>query len=263
MLTDSISPRNPKQTQQSLPLGKRQKESRTYRRKRNVTFCSEVKVNSANYCTSDETWYDPAELEQIKDCTKVEAKRFRSLTSRAVSASATMSSLVLPYRNCGVYKKMKYLVKAQSIINDEYSDPSCSETKFHPQFRGLESRIFTERQRNKTIAMNAVLEYQRRAQLLVDAAKVENKSELEIRKMKRQFAERLSTICSQLSQWSKDEALAAAHFDAEGVYMIPKTQEDSSLPTMEKAASNKRKTICLEDERSQQIKRSRTTVECQ
>jgi hypothetical protein len=214
------------------------------RRKRRVTFSSEVTTrvapavietdeNSDNRHT--ESWYNLSELETIKRSIKEQAQKYHILSSKAVSSTATMSSLVLPFRNCGVYKKMKYLVKVQSMLNDDDDDSSksChSSSKFTPEFRGLENRIFAERQRNKAIATKTIMEYQRRAEMLVDQAIQEQRPETEITLMKEQFADRLSTICSQLSQWAKDEALAIARFDAEGVYGIPNGQHQGPLKAM-------------------------------
>ncbi len=171
--------------------------------------------------SSYDTWYSLSELDDIKESVKEEAKKYRILSSKAISSSPTQSSLVLPFRNCGVYKKMKYLVKVQQILNDDAARKNV------PEFRGLEGRIFVERQRNKTMAMTTVLEYQRRTQILIDEARKNNKSEADITTMKEQFATRLSTICSQLSQWAIDEALAAARYDAEGVFALPCNQPPS------------------------------------
>ena len=175
------------------------------------------------------TWYTREELETIRNTTKDEAKKYRTLSSKAVSSTAQMSSLVLPFKNCGVYKKMKVLVKIQAIINEGAGKDKRS--KDQPEFRGLEHRIMTERHRNKNIAMNTVMEYQRRTQPLIAEAVTEGASESQIATMKDQFAQRLSTICSQLSRWSKDEALAAANFDDKGVYSLsirPRHCEESS-----------------------------------
>lgn len=203
-------------------------------RKRRITFSAEVvsgiatnKINFRQSCNDANTksWYNLSELESIKRSIKEQAKKFRILSSKAVSSTATMSSLVLPFRNCGVYKKMKYLVKVQNILNDDNwnndgESPSNypSSDKFTPDFRGLENRIFVERQRNKAIAMKTIMEYQRRTQMLIEEAEKDNRSDSDIALMREQFATRLSEICSQLSQWAKDEALAVARFDEEGVY---------------------------------------------
>lgn len=221
------------------------KHKQTRCRKRKVSFCSKVIIvdhsfedpqstssieqnqNTDTDSHTYNTWYSLSELEDIKESVKEEAKKYRTLSSKAISSSPTQSSLVLPFRNCGVYKKMKYLVKVQEILDDD-SDPSSLKPKTHiPEFRGLEGRIFVERQRNKAMAMNTVMEYQRRTHILIDEARKNQRSESEIRSMKEQFAKRLSTICNQLSQWALDESLAAARYDAEGIFALPCTRAQS------------------------------------
>jgi hypothetical protein len=214
------------------------------RRKRRVRFSSDIitgpsteyenNISKNSNELNAESWYTSSELGTIKRSAKEQAQKYHILSSKAVSSTATMSSLVLPFRNCGVYKKMKYLVKVQSMLNDDDSDgDSCrSSKKKSPEFRGLENRIFVERQRNKTIATNTIMEYQRRAQILVDEAIENQRSKAEIVEMKEQFASRLSTICSQLSQWAKDDALAIARFDAEGVYGVPDNYNEDNENAM-------------------------------
>lgn len=267
-------------------------------KRRKVTFSTDVNVVDYAECTGDasdsvttfpqeqhlpsDTWYSPEELEEFKNSIKNQAKRYRVLSNKAVSSAATESSLVLPFHNCGMYKKMKYIVKVQNKLNKDPSNnhndssPKTS-TKPSPDFRGLEHRIFFERQRNKTIAMNTVLEFQRRCVLLIQEAKVNQRSDTEIHDMKQQFAKRLSTIYAQLSQWAKDEASAAAHYDACGVYSIPNNEcrkNENNANAMEKLAKNsKRKAPMVSDDdasssssasckdQPRQYKRTRMTVD--
>mmetsp|Transcript_13596 Transcript_13596/g.17168 ORF Transcript_13596/g.17168 Transcript_13596/m.17168 type:complete len:307 (-) Transcript_13596:92-1012(-) len=263
-------------------------------KKRKVSFCSQViivdsviedlqgiKSNQEIQSTDSgsyayDTWYSLSELEEMKETVKEEAKKYRVLSSKAISSSPTQSSLVLPFRNCGVYKKMKYLVKVQEILNDDSDSSSSTSTKNIPEFRGLEGRIFIERQRNKAMAMNTVMEYQRRTQILIDEARKNKKSESEIRLMKEQFATRLSTICSQLSQWSLDEALAAARYDAEGIFALPCSQSSNNENEMMKVArqtskssSSKRKlsplnsnnNLSIWEQHQRQIKQPRLSMD--
>ena len=180
---------------------------------------------------SDSTWYTRKELKTIRNTNKDEAKKYSTLLSSEghISSSQMSSSLVLPFKNCEVYKKMKVLVKIQAIINEGAG--KVKHSKDQHEFRGLEHQIMTERHRNKNMALNTVMKYQRRTQALIDDAVMKGTSESQIATMKDQFAKRLSTIYSQLSQWSKDAALAAAIFDDKGVYSLsvrPRHCEDSS-----------------------------------
>jgi hypothetical protein len=273
-------------------------------RRRSVTFSSKVSfssepeviagspIHSSKHFNEKydhdfhESWLNICELEQIKDSIKEQAKKYRILSSKAISSSARMSSLVFPFRNCGVYKKMKYLIKVQNILDED--ETLCGRSsngklskKFRPEFRGLENRIFVERQRNRSIAMNTILEFQRRTKSMIEEAERNNKSESEISLMRDQYATRLSTICSQLSQWSKDEALALARLDAEGVFGVPEKHcqdVDKGMSTLVrennrylgsiKESSSKRKRSSLSNsdipmwvgQQERQVKRSRTNT---
>jgi len=234
-------------TPKTLRLKKQQRSTtqsmKQIRRRRKVSFSSKVIIvenedhnsstvlqHSQNASSDNSTWYSLSELEDIKESVKEEAKKYRILSSKAVSSQPTQSSLVLPFRNCGVYKKMKYLVKVQQILDDDSSHSSSK--KNIPEFRGLEGRIFVERQRNKSMAMTTVMEYQRRTEILIDEARKNHKSESDIELMKQTFATRLSTICVQLSQWALDEALSAARYDAEGIFALPSKRSDDENEMM-------------------------------
>ncbi len=210
-----------------------------------------------------DSWYTPENLEEFKNNIKEQAKRYRALSNKAISSTATESSLVLPFHNCGLYKKMKYIVKVQNKLSKaaaEITKLSSKESSFRksfPEFRGLEHRIFFERQRNKTIATKAVLEFQRRCELMLEEARENQRTENEISDMKRQFAEQMSTMYSQLSQWAKDEALTAGNYDASGVYTVPSSSEDDKPNSMAKLArdtrtvlSRKRKARVVSDDDS-------------
>lgn len=222
-----------------------------------VADCSRETESSTTTCLEQQhipvpsdTWYSPEALDELKNNIKEQAKRYRLLSNKAVSSAATESSLVLPFRNCGLYKKMKYIVWVQKRISskDPLSNNNDSTGKTPPgksshecQFRGLEHRIFFERQRNKTIAMNTVLEFQKNCDLAIKEAEINQLSALEIQKMKDQHAQRLSTIYAQLSQWAKDEAIAAAHYDACGVYTIPSNSCSNEVANAMAELAKKRK----------------------
>ena len=253
-------------TDQQIKRNKRKRHLSRHRQNKRVTFCQDVTVGEAADCTNHDSdrsnsnvnsWYSLSELEDFKNRTKEQARKYRSLSTKAVSSSATMSSLVLPFRNCGVYKKMKYLVKVQSILNEKNKSSVQNQDNTKHEFRGLENRIFVEKQRNRTIAMNTVMEYQRRTQALIEDAAKNNTPEEHMTVMKRQFAERLATICRQLSQWSKDEALAAAHFDAEGTYSLP---SDGTDDFMAKVVEQVHRATSPESVDSQSSKRSRSMI---
>ena len=258
-------------------------------KRRRVTFSSDINVvdfsenksDSGSVSTSScpqqqyvhyDSWYSVEDLEEFKNNIKEQAKKYRVLSNKAVSSAATESSLVLPFRNCGLYKKMKYTVKVQNKLYKDYNiKHKINDSKTPPEFRGLEHRIFFERQRNKNIATNTVLEFQRRCDVLIEEARANQRSETEIHAMKQQFAKRLSTIYSQLSQWAKDEAAAAAHYDASGVYSIPPPSNGSSNNEMDRLARNvvKRKAQIVSDddsssssstsENDRQFKRAKTS----
>lgn len=212
-----------------------EEETKSHRNQCKVSFFPQVlvvreKAVEVDACTGNySSWHNRHEIKAFIANMGVEAKKYQILANKAVPGSAQMSTLVLPFRNCGVYKKMRYLVNIQSVVNEVYGDSPSDEADLQPELRGLEGTIFPERHRNKTIARNAVLEFQRRANALVDVARTVNRSEEEIVMMQRQFAEQLSSICTQLSEWSINESLAAANYDATGVYEIPGHQPEEDL----------------------------------
>lgn len=213
---------------------KRKAPFKTFARRRSISFCPTVVVvrEVIDECPEkSELWYNRSDLRNFKSMASEEAKIYRLLSSAAVGSSPQMSSLVLPYKDCGVHKKMNHLLKVQAVLDES------SESQIRPQFRGLEGAIFAERQRNKTIATNAVFEFQRRANVLVDEAHGDGASEEVINSMRSMYAEQLSNTCARLSQWSKDEALASAHLDAKGVYSIPVMLHPEAMETAERKAT--------------------------
>ncbi len=154
---------------------------------------------------------------------KVQSKIYRSAMNKSSPEASLMSSLVLPFQGCTVEKKMKLLT--MSCASTASSSP-------HSTFRGLESHIFLEKQRNRIIAMKTTLEYQRRAQELLKVAETQNHPD--IKRMKACFSDRLAIVCNQLSNWSTYEALAIANFDANGVYESPPKHVYSFLAGEEK-----------------------------
>lgn len=209
---------------------------KSYPRKRRVSYCPQVVLireiadDEGETCTKSNSWYSQSELKAFRTNAEDEAKKYRLLSTKAVPSSIHTSSLVLPFRNCGLYNKMKYLVQVQSIVNKYYVDLP-SEVKQLPEFRGIEGAIFPERQRNKTIARHAVLEFQRRANKLILEAQEVHRTNEEIAMMKQDFVHQLANLNRKLSEWSRNEALASANFDATGVYNIPKIQMEDNAAT--------------------------------
>ena len=185
------------------------------KKRRRVTFSSENNVReignrtnsitTGDYTTTasnttNECWYSPSELEAMRNDVKIQARIHRKFLNKDCFNAAQMSSLVMPFCNSGVENRMAALCKSSS------------------SFRGLEPRIFVEKQRNRIIATSTVLEYQRRTGEIIIAAKEECVADVDFEAMKKGFANRLGTICKQLSKWSTDEAQAIASYDANGIY---------------------------------------------
>jgi hypothetical protein len=189
------------------------------KKRKRVTFSTQTNVKEIGNCKSNgahpsndsnrtvhstklsERWYSPSELECMRNDVKIQAMIHRKFLNKdALFDPDEMSSLVKPFQNSGVEQKMTALCQSSST------------------FRGLESRIFSEKQRNRLIATSTVLEYQRRTVEILKTAKQERISDIDVKDMKRSFANRLGNICEHLSKWSLDEAHAIARYDANGVY---------------------------------------------
>ncbi len=194
-------------------------------RRRKVTFSEKVVTNMKRVTQHDrvKAWYSKQELEAMRKHVKVQSKIYRAAMNKSSPEASLMSSLVLPFQGCTVEKKMKLLT--MSCASTASSTP-------HSTFRGLESHIFLEKQRNRIIAMKTTLEYQRRAQELLKVAESQNHPD--INRMKACFSDRLAIVCNQLSNWSTYEALAIANFDASGVYESPPKNLCSLLAGEEK-----------------------------
>lgn len=198
------------------------------KRRRRVTFCTQelISVQESTGVTKEDranSWYSPEELESMRNYVKDQAKKFRNAIgkSKDLSKSKNMSSLVMPFHNSGVERKMRVLCKS--------SRRKCGE------FRGLEPKIFVERQRNRVIATKTIMEYQRRTEELLKIAQSEHHSNVDLKVMREGFANRLGSICAKLSSWSKAEALAIARYDETGVYgpLLERTTPTQDTHTVE------------------------------
>lgn len=188
------------------------------KKRRRVTFSSggEVVISSKTPTIEDldNAWYKPKDLDVMRKDVKAQAKRYRNVLAKTVSSSSVstnMSSLVLPFANSALDKKMV-------ILSGIRSSSSTGKSKFDTTFRGLEQRMFPERQRNRIIAIKTTLEYQRRTQELLSIARVNKEPDIDA--MKEGFTQHLGVICSQLSMWAKDGARAVAKYDAGGKYEV-------------------------------------------
>ncbi|GFH55927.1 predicted protein [Chaetoceros tenuissimus] len=192
--------------------------SKKRRRANRVSFASS-KDNSSFLVHStqedrDNAWYSKEDLTMMRMEVKEQAKLYkialekRRETSHASTERDDMSSLVMPFCNSEVDRKLHDLCTSLSS-SDEYTELS---------FRGLEPRIFIEMQRNRTIAIKTVLEYQRRTQDLLTTARTQHHTVEKIQELKEVFSQRLGRICSELSMWARHEALSIASYDETGNY---------------------------------------------
>ena len=244
-----------------------------------ATTCNSVVQVESRKEDRSNAWYSQGELDYMRKAVKVQAKHYKvalgSTTLKTSVNSTNMSSLVMPFENSGVEKKTQVLCSSESLSGSNST------------FRGLEPRIFIERQRNRIIASKTVLEYQRRTLELLQAAQSKGFPEEKVEAMKEGFSVRLGEICSQLSAWSRDEALNTAMYDATGAYgrfvcekvldnnvdnnVLPQCRvsaivlKDRSINTMDDASSyqcsGKRQLRCIYNSQDQIIessKRSRT-----
>jgi hypothetical protein len=234
------------------------------RRRLAVTFSTETIVAIREEATEDDrvnSWYSSSELDLMRKDVKIQAKIYRSAISKSGGhASSSMSSLVMPFANSGVENKMRILSYSNSRDNS-HSGSSDAAT-----FRGLEPRVFIERQRNRIIATKTTLEYQRRTQELLKIAESEHHPDIQA--MKSGFANRLGTICSQLSTWAKDEARVMARYDAIGVYdceFLAKEKERDTLDDYEcqrlkERSININEQHQLQHQQHPSLKRKRTSL---
>jgi hypothetical protein len=184
------------------------------RLRRKVTFattCNSVLVQVESRKEDRfNAWYSQGELDFMRKAVKGQAKHYKvalgSIKLKTSVNSTNMSSLVMPFKNSGVEMKTQVL-----CISESFSGSNST-------FRGLEPRIFIERQRNRMIASKTVLEYQRRTLDLLQVAQRKGFPKEKVEAMKEAFSVRLGEICSQLSAWSRDEALSTAMYDATGDY---------------------------------------------
>ena len=184
------------------------------KRSRKVTFASQswnsvVHVECSKEHRSN-AWYSKGYLDRMRAAVKLQAKDYMVALEKTTLISScdstNMSSLVMPFENSGVEKKMRVLRDLDLLSGVNTS------------WRGLEPRIFIERQRNRIIALKTVLEYQRRTQALIKVAQSQGHTEGQIKAMREGFADRLGDISSHLSAWSRDEAISSAQYDAARVY---------------------------------------------
>jgi hypothetical protein len=95
-------------------------------------------------------------------------------------------------------------------------------------FRGLEPRIFIEKQRNRFIAFKSVFEFQHRAQKLIKNAQSKGLPDAEIKKLRDKYNEHLAIMCAEISTWACHEALSSAGYDAKCAYDILRDSGNSS-----------------------------------
>lgn len=199
-------------------------KSKKRRRTNKVSFASS-KDNSSFLVHStqedrDNAWYSKEDLSMMRNEVKEQAKLYKIALEkrRANSHESTerddMSSLVMPFCNSEVDRR----------LHDLCTSLSSSDEDTELTFRGLEPRIFIEMQRNRTIAIKTVLEYQRRTQdLLITARTEKNHTEEKMQELREVFSQRLGRICAEISMWAKHEALSIASYDETGNYDTYKT----------------------------------------
>jgi hypothetical protein len=126
------------------------------------------------------------------------------------------SSLFFPFENSNVEKKMQIL---------RYELPlHCSSSTTS---RGLEPRIFIEKQINRATVIKSVFQFQHRVQALITFAQSNGRSEDAIKKMKEKYSERLGIMCAEISSWARHEALSSAGYDAKCANQILKCTNGS------------------------------------
>ena len=198
-------------------------KSKKRRRTNRVSFASS-KDNSSFLVHStqedrDNAWYSKEDLSMMRNEVKEQAKLYKTVlekrreNSHESSERDDMSSLVMPFCNSEVDRR----------LHDLCTSLSSSDEDTELTFRGLEPRIFIEMQRNRTIAIKTVLEYQRRTQDLLITARTENHTEEKIQELREVFSQRLGSICTELSMWARHEALSIASYDETGNYDTYKT----------------------------------------
>jgi hypothetical protein len=179
-------------------------------------------------------WYSADELDQMRNDVKIQSKSLRTSLNAYIStnghynATATThssirnnnipnvpkpleSSLFLPFENSNVEKKMRIL---------RYELPLHCNSSSSTTSRGLEPRIFIEKQMNRITVTRSVFEFQQRVQGLITFAKSNGRSEDAIKRMKEKYSERLGIMCAEISSWARHEALNSAGYDAMCAHQI-------------------------------------------
>lgn len=180
-------------------------------------------------------WYSPDELDQMRNDVKIQSKLLRTSLNAYITtyghynATATTansstrndniqnvpkpleSSLFLPFENSNVEKKMQIL---------RYELPFRCNSSSSTTSRGLEPRIFIEKQMNRITVTRSVFEFQQRVQGLITFAKTNGRSEDAIKRMKEKYSERLGIMCAEISSWARHEALNSAGYDAMCAHQI-------------------------------------------
>lgn len=170
---------------------------------RRVTFSSHNDVKEVVKNSIEEKsncWYSAMDLANMRADVRTEATAFIKAFEIYGLDSITECSLLIPFRNSDVDRRIRILSRSQSC------------------FRGLESFIFPEICRNRMMHVRSILNYHNRGAELIKMARLRGIPAVDIAIMKDNLRIRASIMCTNLSKWSMDKAQALAKYDATSTY---------------------------------------------
>jgi len=192
-------------------------------RRRRVCFSTEADdicylrdVAPASTMTNEEkdsTWYTYEDMVQMKEDAKALAHRLRLEVSRNNSSTPPLSD------DDGTQTRQTSLKRR---LDEEYSlgfttsSSAAIEDNINETYRGLEFRIFLDRQVRKYFASRKVLEYQHKCKLIIAVAA--KNGDPDMRLITEILSKRLGCISAKYSRWARGMALLTGQQDFKGVY---------------------------------------------
>jgi len=192
-----------------------------------VRFCSDMlPANEMTNADRDRIWYSPRQLEGMKNEVRVQSREFRLLREN----QKTKNTIIPSYNS-----NKSHTVRRVSITNKDdisyagpitdYDSPfdedtlliptsSDTDSSFTVCSRGLEQRVCLERQKNKIIALRAVIEYHQR----LKQKNEQNQNHGTESNHHIDSATKLAIISSKCTRWARDVAVICGKNDFEQAY---------------------------------------------
>jgi hypothetical protein len=193
---------------------------------KSVRFCSDIlPARQMSNTDRERIWYSPRQLEEMKNEARVRSREFRLLTEKLkwkntfiVSCNVNKSRAI---RRVSFSKTDDISCAGQIIDKDSQIDEEnivIATSNLEPSVpvcpRGLEQRVYFERQKNKIIAQRAVIEYHQRLQ----QQRHENKSYKTTSNHCIDATTKLAFISSKCTRWARDVAIICGKNDFAQAY---------------------------------------------